>query len=342
MRDKIRWGILATGGIAAKFAKGLTVLPDAELFAVGSRTEKTAEDFAREFGAQRAYSSYNQLAKDKNVDVIYISSPHPFHMENTILCLEAGKAVLCEKPFAINAQQAGRMIEIAGKQKVFLMEAMWTRFIPVMRKVRDILQQGLIGQVQFLHANFGYRAQWNPTHRLFDAELGGGAFLDVGVYCLSLASMVFGKPPSKISSMAHIGTTGIDEQSAFILGYDKGSMAVLTSAISTNTANEAVISGTKGAIRIQAPFHCPTQAVISIERQAERLIEIPLEGSGYNYEAQEVMDCIRAGKLESDTIPLKETLEIIETMDKIRAQWNLRYPSEENENYRDNIRFRKD
>ena len=328
MKDKIRWGILATGIIAGKFAKGLSVLDDAELFAVGSRKKKTAEDFAQKFGVQRAYPSYEELAKDKDVDVIYISSLHPFHMENTILCLGEGKAVLCEKPFAMNAQQTRKMIELAGKQKVFLMEAMWTRFIPVVVKVREILKQGLIGQVRFLHINFGCRMEWDPMHRLFNPELGGGALLDVGVYCVSFASMVFGKAPSKISSMAHIGSTGVDEHSVFILGYDKGPMAVLTSALSTNTVKEAVLSGTKGAIRIGEPFFYPTRAVISIEGQDEQVIEIPLEGNGYNYEAQEVMDCMRAGKLESDTMPLNETLEIIETMDKIRAQWNLKYTVE--------------
>ena len=328
MKQKICWGILGTGNIAGQFATGLSFVPDAQLVAVGSRASHTADDFARRFNISRKYPTYEQLANDPGIDVIYIATPHPFHMENTILCLNASKAVLCEKPFAINAAQAKKMIDLAKNKKLLLVEAMLTRFLPIAAKVREWLKQQLIGQPRMFQANFGFKADWNPQHRCFDPKLGGGALLDVGVYCISFASMVFNRPPKKIVSMAHIGQTGIDEQSAFILGYDKDQMAVLTSAVSANTENDVVISGTKGCIKIHPPFAKPTIATISINGKSEQKVEIPIKGNGYNYLAQHVNQCLKNGKLESDIMPLDETLEITKTMDKIRSQWNLKYPDE--------------
>jgi len=328
MAKKIRWGILGTGSIAKKFAEGLQILPEADLVAVGSRAADTAESLANIFGIPHQHSSYDKLANDPDVDVVYIATPHPFHMENTILCLKAGKAVLCEKPFAINADQAQQMVNVAGTEKLFLMEAMWTRFLPIIVKVREWLANELIGRVRMVTADFGFSADWNPKHRLFNPELGGGALLDVGVYCVSMSSMVFGRPPAKITGMAHMGQTGVDEQSAVILGYDDGQLAVLSCAVRTQTPQQALIVGTKGMIRIHSPFWCATTATISIEGKENETIKMPFESNGFEYEAREVMKCLRTGKLESDIMPLNETLSIMKTMDEIRAQWPLKYPVE--------------
>ncbi len=328
MAKKIRWGILGTGGIAKKFAEGLQILPEANLVAVGSRAADTAENLARAFGIPHQHSSYDKLANDPDVDVVYIATPHPFHMENTILCLKAGKAVLCEKPFAINAGQAQQMLNVAATKKLFLMEAMWTRFLPIIVKVREWLAKGLIGRVRMVTADFGFRADWIPKHRLFNPELGGGALLDVGVYCVSMSSMVFGKPPAKIMGLAHMGRTGVDEQSAMILGYADGQLASLSCAVRTQTPQQTFIVGTKGKIKIHSPFWKGTAATISIEDGEDQMVEMPLEGNGYNYQAREVMKCLRTGKLESDIMPLNETLSIMKTMDEIRAQWGLKYPME--------------
>jgi len=328
MAKKIRWGILGTGSIAKKFAEGLQILPEADLVAVGSRAADTAESLANIFGIPHQHSSYDELANDPNVDVVYIATPHPFHMENTILCLKAGKAVLCEKPLAINEGQAQQMANVARTEKLFLMEAMWTRFLPIIVKVREWLAQGLIGRARMVTADFGFRADWIPKHRLFNPELGGGALLDVGVYCVSMSSMVFAKPPTKITGLAHIGQTEVDEQSAMVLGYSDGQLAVLSCAIRTQTPQQALIVGTKGMIRIHSPFWCATTATISIEGKENETITMPFEGNGYNYQAQEVMKCLRTGKLESDIMPLNETLSIVKTMDEIRAQWGLKYPME--------------
>jgi len=326
MQDPINWGILGTGSIAKKFATGLTVLDDAKLVAVGSRKQETADAFADEFDVPTRHASYEALANDPDVDAIYVATPHTFHKANSILCLEAGKAALCEKPFTINAAEAEELIGVARDRGVFLMEAMWTRFSPVMCKVRELLAEGAIGEPRMLAADFGFRAGVSPKGRLFNPELGGGALLDVGVYCVSLASMVFGAPPAEIATLATLGETGVDEQSAFILGHENGELAVLYTAIRTQTAHQARIMGTGGSITIPQFWH-PQEAML-IAGGEEQRIEAPFEGNGYNYEAAEVMECLRAGKRESDVMPLDETLTIMQTLDKIREQWGLKYPME--------------
>ncbi len=328
MIDKIHWGIIGCGSIAAKFAEGLGVLDDAELTAVGSRTEDKARAFAKKHNAKRAYGSYEQLAKAPGVDVVYVATPHPFHMENTILCLEHGKAVLCEKPFAMNARQAERMIDAAKKANVFLMEAMWTRFIPLTVEIRRLIENSAIGPVRFFQADFGYATDRGAQSRALNPHLGGGALLDVGIYPISFASMLFGAQPSKITSQAQIGKTGVDEQSGYLFTYDGGGFCVLSSAVTTKTPGRAVIAGDDGLIKIHLPFHRAEKATIVTPDNKETVIEKPIEGNGYNYQAAEVHNCLRQGKLQSDIMPLKESLAIMETMDKIRQQWGLRYPCE--------------
>jgi len=323
----IRWGILGTGRIAKTFAQGLAVLPDAELVAVGSRSQSAADAFGDEFRVPHRHASYVALADDPDVDVVYVATPHSLHRENSRLCLQAGKAVLCEKPFAINAAQAEEVIALARKKRLFLMEAMWTRFLPVLVRVRELLAEGAIGEVRLLNADFGFSATFDPRGRLFDPHLGGGALLDVGVYLVSLASMVFG-PPVRIASMAHLGRTGVDEQAAAILGYERGQLAVLTTAVRTSTPQEAILMGTGGQMRIHSQWWHPTTLTLALEGREEEVIYLPFEGNGYHYEAAEVMDCLRSGRLESDVMPLDETLAIMETMDQMRAQWGLRYPME--------------
>jgi predicted dehydrogenase len=208
--DKTHWGIIGTGKIAKEFATGLAVLPEAELVAVGSRTAESANRFANMFGVPHRHASYEALVNDSNVDVVYVATPHSLHKENSLLCLQAGKAVLCEKPFTINAAEAETVIRLAREKKLFLMEAMWTRFIPLVVKVRQLLADRVIGDVQMLVADLGFLVDFDPLHRLFAPQLGGGALLDLGVYPVSLASMIFG-PPSRITGMAQLGKTGVDE-----------------------------------------------------------------------------------------------------------------------------------
>ena len=327
MSNKIRWGIIGTGHIAKKFAEGLLSLPEAELVAVGSRTQASADDFAAWYGIPHRHANYASLANDPTVDVVYVSTPHPFHTENSLLCLEAGKAVLCEKPFAINAAEAAQVIKLARAKKLFLMEAMWTRFLPVMVEVRELLAEEAIGDARMLIADFGFRAEWDPKGRLLNPELGGGALLDVGIYTLSLASAVFGTP-ARVTGLAHLGATGVDEQAGIVLGYGQGQLAVLSVAVRTNSPQGALLLGTEGSIRIHPPWWKPTTLTLSKSGQEDEVVELPYTSNGYNYEAAEVMACLRAGKLESDIMPLNETLSIMKTMDQIRAQWGLKYPME--------------
>jgi predicted dehydrogenase len=327
MADKMRWGIIGTGKIAKAFATGLTVLPEAELVAVGSRTAKSANEFADIFGVPHRHASYESLANDPNVDVIYVATPNTLHKENSLLCLQAGKAVLCEKPFTINAAEAEAVIQLARAKELFLMEAMWTRFIPLVGKVRQLLADRVIGDLQMLVADLGFWADFDPLHRVFNPQLGGGALLDLGVYSISLAWMIFGSP-SRITSMAELGETGVDEQAAIIMGYDEGQLATLYTSIRTDTPAEAILMGTKGQIRIHPPMFRPTKLTLSLTGQEDSVIEMPLEGNGYNYQAAEVIRCLQAGKLESNTMPLDETLAIMKAMDQIRDQWGLKYPME--------------
>lgn len=330
MTEKIRWGILGTGNIASKFAMGLSVLSDAALVAVGSRAQATADEFGAEFNVPHCYDSYAALANDPAVDVIYVATPHPLHCANTLLCLEAGKAVLCEKPFAINATEAQLMIAAARARGLFLMDAIWTRFLPTLVQVREWLAAGEVGEVRMLHADFGFRADYDPEGRLFNPALGGGALLDVGVYTAQLASMVFGGPPAQIASLATMGKTGVDEQSAMLFGYDGGCLAQLTCAIRTTTHHEASIFGTAGRIRLHTPWWRGTG--VSLYHRpvvvADIALDLPYSGNGYEYEAAEVMACLRAGRLESALMPLDETLSLMQTLDAVRAQWGLKYPME--------------
>jgi predicted dehydrogenase len=323
MSDTIRWGILGTGTIAHSFALGLRDAPGAELVAVGSRSQAGADRFAEEFGIPRRHPSYAALAADREVDVVYVSTPHSRHRDDTILCLEAGRHVLCEKPFAINALEAEEMVACARANRRFLMEAMWTRFNPVMVKVRELLAAGAVGEVRMLFADFGFRIEPDPRHRLFDPELGGGALLDVGVYCVSLAHMVFGGPAPEADGFAHLGGTRVDEQCAWLMRYPNGALALLGAAIRTETPQEAAICGTAGTIRIPR-FWSPRGLTLNGES-----VPVEVSGNGYQYQAIEVMERIRAGQLESEVMSLDMTLAVQRDLDALREPWGVRYPADD-------------
>lgn len=324
MKNTFNWGIVGPGRIAERFATDLAKLPEARLFAVGSRSKARAAEFAQKLGIPRYYGSYDELVNDSDVDICYVATPHPFHRENTLLCLRHGKPVLCEKPMAINEQQVREMVECARKHGLFLMEAMWTRFLPVIQQVKVWLQEKSIGNVRMLSVDFGFRTGWNPQDRLLNPNLGGGALLDVGVYTIAFASMVYGVQPKEILACSHIGETGVDEQSAMLLRYDDGGLALLSCAIRTNTAHEAWIYGTEGSIHIPTFWHA-TSAILQVK--GKDLIEIS-EESGYHYEAREVMSCVGEGKKESQGMPLDESIAIAQSMDRVRTSIGLTYPME--------------
>ncbi len=323
----IRWGILGPGSIANRFADGVASLPDAEITAVGSRDRDRAITFADRHHVPHRHGSYEALVEDPDVDVIYVATPHPFHAENSILALNAGKPVLCEKPFTLNARQAQQVIETARGKGLFLMEAMWSRFFPLMERVRGLVSSGAIGEVKQVHADFGFRAGFNPSSRLFDPALGGGALLDVGVYPVSFASMILGEP-SGVTGLAHLCPTGVDDNAGMVLSYPQGQIAVLSTSVTANTPHEASIVGSAGQIRIHASWWRPERLTIKRDGQPDEGIAEPYESTGFNYEATEVGRCLRAGELESPIMPLDETLTIMRTLDTLRAQWGIKYPSE--------------
>jgi predicted dehydrogenase len=327
MQNAIHWGILGPGKIAGKFAFGLRSAMDARLVAVGSRSLEHAEEFGNRFDVPNRHGSYEDLVNDPDVDVIYVATPHTFHKEHTMLCLEAGKAVLCEKPFAINAQEATDMVAVARERGVFLMEAMWARFFPAMDKLRELLCAGTLGEIRQVTADFGFRSNFDPKGRLYNPKLGGGALLDVGIYPVSFASMVFGGQPDEMTCLAHIGETGVDEDTAMVFDYEGGARAILHTSIRLTTPQEARVVGTEGFVRLPQHFWRPEEFTVCTFNK-EELVKCPYEGNGYNYQAMNVMECLRSGRMESDLMPLDESVAIMTTLDRVREQIGLRYPME--------------
>ncbi len=323
----IRWGILGPGWIARDFVQSLKDTEGAEVLAVGSRSLDRAREFAATYSVPRPYGSYEELVADPDVDIVYVATPHPAHKDNMLLCLGAGKPVLCEKPFTMNAREAEEVFSLAREKGLFVMEAMWTRWLPAMIQVRQWLAEGKIGEVKMLKAEFGYDAGWRPECRQLDPVLGGGAMLDAGVYPISLASMVMGCQPETIRSTVHIGKTGVDEQFAALFEYGAGRMAVITSAVQTPMMIDAVIMGTKGIIHIPEFFWAKSARLIR-KGESDVVIDSPYQSTGKCHEAAHAMECLREGKTESSIMSLDESLAIMRTMDSLRGQWNLTYPCE--------------
>lgn len=327
MSRKVKWGFLGCGIVANKFAKGLETVAGAELAAVASRTAGKAEEFARKYSVQDYYDNYEDLVKNPEIDVIYVSTTHNFHYENVLLCLENNKHVLCEKAFTINALQAQQVIRKAREMRLFLMEAMWTRFLPCTIELKRILSEELIGDIKLFTADFGFRVEWNPEHRLLNPILAGGTLLDLGIYPISFASMIFKQPPIAMKSFASIGKSDVDEHVGYLFEYEKGAKTLITTSYQITTPHDAMIAGTKGYIKIPV-FYNPTKMILKLEGEDEKLLELPFKSTGYNYEIAEVNRCIREGKIESEIMPLDETLEIMNTMDALRLEWGLKYPEE--------------
>ena len=322
-----RWGILATGNIANDLAAAIKDCEGAELLAAASRSQTKADTFAEKWSVPRAYDSYEKLVGDPEVDIVYIATPHNFHYEHMKLCLNAGKHVLCEKAFTINAAQAEECIWLARKEGLFLMEAMWTRFFPAVRKIREVIEEGLLGEIRFIQADFFYHLPFDAEHRLYNPNLGGGALLDLGIYPVSFAVMLLGLP-EVVSSSARLGQTGVDEIDSMVFCYEDCAIAQLACGVGIQKAREAFILGTKGSIKIPEIFFCPDRFSLQLYGQAPEEYSFPKIGKGYIYEVEEVRRCLERGKQESAIMPLDETLDIIKLCDRLRAEWGVVYPEE--------------
>ena len=325
MSETTRWGVIGAGGIATDFCDDLQLLPDHEVVAVGSRAAGTADAFASRFGIERVHASYAELAADDGIDAVYVATPHPMHHDAAMLAIEAGKAVLVEKPFTMDAAEARSLVAAARERGTFLMEAMWTRFLPHMAAVRDVLASGRLGDIVLVTAEHGQWFEKDPAFRLFAPELGGGALLDLGIYPVSFASMVLGTP-TRVTAVSDEAFTGVDAQTSMILRDDAGRHAVLTTTLSAATTNGAAINGTEARIEIDPTFYRPTSfSIVSRDGERER-VQIPVAGNGLRFEAAEVGRCLSEGLTESPLLPLDETVAILGTMDEIRRQIGLTYP----------------
>lgn len=315
---KIKWGIIGLGNIANKFAQTVKAMDSVELKAVASRSKEKSEAFGKLFDlpSEKCYGNYDELVKDKSIDVVYIAVPHVFHKEISILCLKNGKGVLCEKPVTMNSNEIKEVIRVAEENKMFFMEAMKTRFLPINQKVKQFIDDGKLGEVRLLQADFGFNAEVDPMSRLFNKDLGGGALLDVGIYNISYSSFIFGNYPKNIKSNLYIGKTGVDECVSINLEYEEGKQAQLYSAINLDTVRDANIIGTKGRIRIPKFSNADT-AYILIDGKEEK-IEMPFDINGFEYQIREVSKCINEGKLQSDIMSLNDSIEIMNIMDSVK------------------------
>ncbi|MFD5079397.1 Gfo/Idh/MocA family protein [Streptomyces sp. NPDC058371] len=328
--ENVRWGILATGGIAAAFTADLIDLPDAEVVAVASRSQESAKAFAERFGIPRAYGDWASLAADEDVDVVYVATPHAAHRAAAGLCLEAGRHVLCEKAFTLNAREAGELVALARTHDRFLMEAMWMYCNPLVRRLKTLIDDGAIGEVRTLQADFGIAGPFPPSHRLRDPAQGGGALLDLGVYPVSFAQLLLGEP-SDVVARAVLSDEGVDLQTGALLSWENGALASVHCSINGGTPVSASVTGSAGRIDIPYGFFFPDHFVLHRDgRDPERFAADPGAGprNSLKHEASEVMRALRAGESESPLVPLEGTLAVMRTLDAIRDRIGVRYPGE--------------
>jgi predicted dehydrogenase len=326
LRDRpVRFGVVGTGGIASAFTTDLQLLDDAVVSAVGSRSQQTADAFGDRHDIGRRHASYAQLVADPDVDVVYVATPHPGHHDAAMLAVEAGKAVLVEKPFTMDADEATELVDAARAKGVFLMEAMWTRFHPHMVRIREVLAAGTLGEIVTVTADHGQWFEADREHRLFAPELGGGALLDLGIYPVSFASMVLGTP-DVVTARSSTAFTGVDAQTSMILDHVSGAQAVLTTTLLARSPTRAAIVGTDARIEVDTVWYQPSSfTVTGRDEQVLERFEEPRVGHGLRYQAAEVVRCLRAGQTESPVLPLDETLSIMRTLDEVRRQIGLEY-----------------
>ena len=319
MSEPLRWGLIGTGGIAATFAADLELTDSGVVAAVGSRRMDSADRFGDRFGVPNRHASYEELVVDPDVDVVYVATPHPSHHANAQLALRAGKPVLVEKAFTMNAEEARDVVATARAEGLFLMEAMWTRFLPHIAQLRGLLDDGVLGEIVTVTADHGQWFAKDPAFRLFAPELGGGALLDLGVYPVSFASMVLGEP-ERIVSVVSPAFTGVDGQTSMVFGYATGAQAVLTCTLSAKSPTRAAIVGTEARIEIDGDFYAPSSFTLISRSGEQTRFDEPHDGRGLRHEADEVARCLREGLLESPLMPLEETISIMATMDAVLAQ----------------------
>jgi len=324
MGNKVNWGIIGLGKIANKFASDLLLSENAILHGVASQDSDKAKAFSIKYNSHTYYDSYEALAKDPAVDIIYIATPHTFHFENTMLCLKYGKAVLCEKPLGMNAHEVKIMLKEAASKKLYLMEAMWTRFIPATEKVIQLLNENAIGEIASVSADFGFKGDTNPATRIYNKQLGAGSLLDIGIYPIYLSLLVLGLP-SEIKASARMTSTEVDSCCSMQFDYNNAAKAHLESTIEEDTPTEATIIGTKGTIKLHSRFHHSEKITLYQNGVMTEEFEMKNEGNGYIYEIEEVNNCLQNDQAENKKHPHSMSLDLISLIDKVRAKIGLTY-----------------
>ncbi|MBN2638425.1 MAG: Gfo/Idh/MocA family oxidoreductase [Bacteroidales bacterium] len=325
MSRKIKWGIIGLGKIAHKFAEDLMLSGDSVLYGVASRERDKAKNFSDKFNPIRYYDSYEALAKDSEIDIVYIATPHALHFENTMMCLKNNKAVLCEKPMGLSSQEVNRMIEEAKSRKLFLMEGLWTRFIPATEKLIELLNQKIIGDILFIRADFGFKGDLNFKSRIYDKKLGGGSLLDIGIYPIYLSLLILGLPVD-IKAIASMTETNVDANCSMLFTYDKGVKASLESTIEAKTPTEAYIYGSEGILKLHSPFHHSEQITLSRNGENE-LLDLNYKGNGYIYEIEEANTCLLNQETESSKLSFSTSLDLISLLDRVKDEIGLKYES---------------
>lgn len=334
----LRWGFLGCGSIASRLGNDVAKLGDHKIQAIASRDPEKAAKYAEKYGVETQHTgpdAYTKLVNDPDVDIIYVATPHNFHLEHASLALNAGKPVLCEKPFTVNLKEAEQIVKLAREKNLFLMEGVWSRLFPVWVKVRELIASGAIGKVRQVYSDFGYGAGQlgddnrlivgNPNGRLFSKDLIGGGLMDVGVYPINIAMMLLGEP-SVVKAFGVLGSTGVDENVGVVLGFPDGSLATATTSIQVTTPFQTTILGTEG--RIEVPFWWRPKTLTLYKGGNAEEFTFEHEGEGFQFEAMHVAECLRAGKTESDILPLDGTLAVMRVLDAVRAEIGLKYPGE--------------
>ncbi|MDL2257420.1 Gfo/Idh/MocA family oxidoreductase [Bacteroidales bacterium OttesenSCG-928-I14] len=308
------WGIIGAGKIANKFAIGLKELTNANSYAVAARSFDRAEEFRQKYDFEKAYGSYEEMLSDSKLDIVYIATTNNLHYEHVMMCLDAGKAVLCEKPFALSLEQVEKMIAKAKEKNVFLMEALWSRFLPSMIELKNQMSLGIIGKPFLLQCDFGFVSPFDPYHRVYDPDLGGGSVLDIGIYPIFTALYLFGNP-TEIKVMSVAAPTGTDWTTSIMFKHQGKEMSMLTSSFEMILSNEAKLFGEKGCLKLNRMFHKPTKLTLTHNNLQEYEVPVQQNGNGFNYEAAEVMACLDNGLIESPNMPWQFSIDLMKTME---------------------------
>lgn len=320
----VKFGIIGLGKIAHKFAHDIALVDGCTLQAVGSRSKEKAKEFASRYKVVNYYDSYEQVATDPEVDVIYIATPHTLHYENTMMCLLSGKAVICEKPFAMNANEVAHMIHTAKEKSLFLMEALWTRFIPATLKVKQLIDSKAIGKITSISSSFGFVAAHDPDSRLNRHDLGGGSLLDIGIYPIFISLLLLGDP-IETHAIGKLNAIKVDQRCSILMKFENDAIASLTSDFTTKLPNETIIYGSNGKIKMHEPFHHTRMLSLEINEQPSQVLELPLIGNGYAHEIEEVVYCLQNKKKESDLMSHQLSRDLIRNLDQVRSLIGLEY-----------------